>query len=160
MLQPARWFRRNYLTIQEVLSEQERAYTLLDNIVLLARLEDNEEKILQECLQELNELQNQFTIQELTKIFAQFNEIDSKFKFIDSIHKYAMPDAQLMENILNLKQSDLLLNGKEFTKYVNDFQEKYEIIYLAREYTQNVINDVNYKFEDHVVDIDNKFLDE
>ena len=135
----------NCKTVEDVLIEKEKKLQILENIVLLARLEGYEEKELLKEIARLDDYNNRFSYKQINAITDQFLVLGNKYKFIDSFYSFTISDEELLKHVLSLNEQELFALQDSFNNDVADLANKYYIIYTAREYTQSVVDDVNYR---------------
>ena len=138
-------------TIEEVETEINRVYSILDNIELLAQCENNEAELVNKEIDLLSSYGNQFTVVELQGIINELISIDLAYKYIDSVFEteskiISMTDADLLVHVASLN-SDKISGDKKSQKInINDLSEKYSIIYKVRVYASSRIEQVNEEF--------------
>lgn len=132
-------------SLEDVSKEKEKHLQILENIVLLARLEGYEEKELLKEIARLDDYDDRFSYKQINAITDQFLILNNKYKFIDSFYSFTIGDEELLHHVLSLNEQELLALQDNFDNDVADLANKYYIIYKAREYTQSVVDDVNYR---------------
>ena len=138
----------DYTSIATIKAEQERVYTILDNIYALAKGEAEENVKAKELYTayDSNKYTTEFSSAELNGIEKELAQLDAAHKFIDSIYSNTMTTADLTAKVTALDAKEIKEVATSREAAFNDVQKKYEIVLEVRTYAQEKVDYVNDVF--------------